>query len=450
MDPMRTITINGETYTSDDPDAVSFKETQVLTDGQMETARQNIGAAADSEVIKSVNGHAPGENGAVQIIDDTKAGADAWSSKNTVDRLCPEFTQSGSVVTCQPVEGYPLQVQWCKKNLYKPTVPSTSKSGITFTVNADGSVTANGTAEENAYFSVGGITLPVGDYVLSGCPEGGGTGKYMLYINLADGTIYNKSEEVVFTNTDSTARYSMYVYIAAGQTVSDLTFYPMVRPVGTDSGYEPYVETPAGITRSGKNLANAMSIVNGSSNTSVEVSDDGYTIVSVGGTKAWANADIEVDITGLQGKTVYIKADSIGYTQTYYAGILPIAYTPGGPVYLDSVQPSTLKRSITLPGDTNRFILRICTNNTGDTHDTDNTMTVKGLIVSLKDYTDWEPYRGCKTFAPGDAIPALPGVNTIYADAGLVTVTGKADPVAIINNLQTRLAAIEAAIVSNT
>lgn len=63
--------------------------------------------------------------------------------------------------------------------------------------------------------------------------------------------------------------------------------------------------------------------------------------------------------------------------------------------------------------------------------------------------TAYEP-SNVQTFAPGDAIPALPGVNTIYADAGLVTVTGKADPVAIINNLQTRLAAIEAAIVSNT
>lgn len=44
------------------------------------------------------------------IIDDTEVGADAWSAKNIVDKLCPAFTQTGSVVTCAPLEGYPLEV----------------------------------------------------------------------------------------------------------------------------------------------------------------------------------------------------------------------------------------------------------------------------------------------------------------------------------------------------
>jgi hypothetical protein len=33
-----------------------------------------------------------------------------WSSKNTVDKLCPSFSESGSVVACEPLEGYPLNV----------------------------------------------------------------------------------------------------------------------------------------------------------------------------------------------------------------------------------------------------------------------------------------------------------------------------------------------------
>jgi hypothetical protein len=40
--------------------------------------------------------------------------------------------------------------------------------------------------------------------------------------------------------------------------------------------------------------------------------------------------------------------------------------------------------------------------------------------------TEFEPYNG-GTFNPGDTIPALPGVNTIFADAGKITVAGKAD-----------------------
>lgn len=37
-------------------------------------------------------------------------GANPWSSKQIVDSFCPPFTTSGSVVTCTPVPGYPLHV----------------------------------------------------------------------------------------------------------------------------------------------------------------------------------------------------------------------------------------------------------------------------------------------------------------------------------------------------
>lgn len=41
-------------------------------------------------------------------IDDAKVGADAWSAKHIIDRLCPAFTETAPAVRCQPVEGYPL------------------------------------------------------------------------------------------------------------------------------------------------------------------------------------------------------------------------------------------------------------------------------------------------------------------------------------------------------
>ena len=88
MKEMKTLTVNGETYTVADPDSVSYTA-QDLTDEQKAQARANIDAAH---------------------MGDSKIGPDAWSSKNTVDKLCPAFTESGSVVTCAPVEGYPLQV----------------------------------------------------------------------------------------------------------------------------------------------------------------------------------------------------------------------------------------------------------------------------------------------------------------------------------------------------
>lgn len=50
------------------------------------------------------------EGGGSASINDNAVGADAWSSKNIVDRLCPALNESGSVVKCEPLEGYPLEV----------------------------------------------------------------------------------------------------------------------------------------------------------------------------------------------------------------------------------------------------------------------------------------------------------------------------------------------------
>ena len=44
-------------------------------------------------------------------IDDTAVGANAWSSKHIVDMLCPPLEESGNPVMCYPVAGYPLGVK---------------------------------------------------------------------------------------------------------------------------------------------------------------------------------------------------------------------------------------------------------------------------------------------------------------------------------------------------
>ena len=44
-------------------------------------------------------------------IDDNTIGADAWSSKNIVDRLCPPINESSNAVRCVPIKDYPLDVR---------------------------------------------------------------------------------------------------------------------------------------------------------------------------------------------------------------------------------------------------------------------------------------------------------------------------------------------------
>ena len=50
-------------------------------------------------------------------IDDTTVGPDAWSSKHIVDMLCPPISETGNPVQCYPVAGYPLG---CKAS-WEPT-----------------------------------------------------------------------------------------------------------------------------------------------------------------------------------------------------------------------------------------------------------------------------------------------------------------------------------------
>lgn len=54
-------------------------------------------------------------------IDDATVGLDAWSSKHIVDMLCPPMEETGNPVTCYPVAGYPLG---CKAS-WEPTQEGT-------------------------------------------------------------------------------------------------------------------------------------------------------------------------------------------------------------------------------------------------------------------------------------------------------------------------------------
>lgn len=138
----------------------------------------------------------------------------------------------------------------------KNILPNVSKNavnnGITYTLNPDGSITANGTATDlSQYLIKSNYNLPVGKYILSGCPAGGASESYSLKVRndtvsygLSD---YGEGCEITVTNpTDS---YRFRIIIAAGAIVNNLTFYPMLRAAGiTDGTYTPYCKNNSELT----------------------------------------------------------------------------------------------------------------------------------------------------------------------------------------------------------
>lgn len=142
-------------------------------------------------------------------------------------------------------KGHAEQVQTTGKNLLRNTATSKTVNGVTFTVNADGSVTCNGTASANAYLSVtGAFTLQAGNYVLSGCPSGGSTSTYGLYTQGVVGVHFDTGSGYSFTH-DGSGNIEIVIVAYSGTTCNNLTFYPQLEAGSTATDYEPYTNGPS-------------------------------------------------------------------------------------------------------------------------------------------------------------------------------------------------------------
>ena len=141
------------------------------------------------------------------------------------------------------------------KNLLPNKAHTQTINGVTFTTNADGSVTVNGTASGNALFWLLGnqnatMTLPSGTYTLSGCPSGGTSSTYRLsvYNNQGIGYQHDYGSGGNFPSLDGGMKFAIVVF--SGATVSNKVFYPMVRPSSiTDGTYVPYAMTNVELTQ---------------------------------------------------------------------------------------------------------------------------------------------------------------------------------------------------------
>lgn len=122
-----------------------------------------------------------------------------------------------------------------QKNNLKNDETSRTISGVTFTVNSDGSVSLNGTATGNitSFRLVTMQPAPEGSMVLSGCPSGGAHNRYKLDI-LNGGT----SGDVLVADYGNGAPidwslctagyYTARIRIESGQNVDGLIFKPML------------------------------------------------------------------------------------------------------------------------------------------------------------------------------------------------------------------------------
>ena len=102
------------------------------------------------------------------------------------------------------------------------------ENGITWSINTNGSITANGTATDDTSFLVDTNIITGEDYyTISGCPEGGSNSSYYCVVRFAShDPIYDTGTGTVFYIQDTITRVSCE--IKSGTVVDNINFYPQL------------------------------------------------------------------------------------------------------------------------------------------------------------------------------------------------------------------------------
>lgn len=379
--------------------------------------------------------------------DDTTVDGRAWTSKKTVDSLCMPFEASGNPVQVYPVEGYPLgvKVRWeptqegegdpspdnirpitgrdavsvtrCGKNLLCPETRTQDVAGIKWTGSKDGSLRIEGSlatgetatsfmlnkeTKDNIYAAIkSGMTLAV-----SGLPTGVSIAVYDAnWVGTGGATLKFPSGMGYPVNTYLEVRNSSHTFNG--------TYYPQIELGSTPTPYEPY-------TGSTTDIALPETVYGGS----LDVETGVVTVDRV---------LITIDRQGFN-----IKGDE---SKHFY-----------------QVEPGTYE----LPEQNQNDLINTTMCNVakieepyqfGVESDYQFYVLNDGRIrMSIALYESAEIVKACyKIKSPytiqltPQQVSALHGVNTLYTDAGALTVTGREDPRHTIVTLTDRIAALESA-----
>lgn len=262
------------------------------------------------------------------------------------------------------------------KNLLRVDKLYTSNSnGVTYTLNSDGSITANGTATSLSYITLGyndseirADDLCNGNYVLSGCPSGGdfNTG-YSLYAAKGNYIRVDTGSGVLLTSTSETD-VKVVIRVASGVTINK-TFKPMIRPAFIeDTTFEPYALPNTKITpelielvdSGAKNLLEInLTSAGGGNATCTDNGDGSITITPAAGSGAFTvkladNMDLPVgdyvlSINTPMGANNYITVRDSGGGQTAITGTTQTSVALNNKaitqiyIYLENPQSVTLR-----------------------------------------------------------------------------------------------------------
>ena len=378
---------------------------------------------------------------APQIDDTTVTDSAPWSSKHIVDMLCPPLDETGNPVTCYPVAGYPLgvvasweptqagtgepspdnirpisgrdnvKVQRSGENLLNITpFAKVTNKGVIFEYIADGGIHIEGTPTASAdspTFPVP-ILAPGKYYGVDMGPEIAAS-----IVVTRDGKRFWMNAKAGFEILAGDVTHYWYMIVTKGATV-DKMVYPYIVPGSTPpTTYTPY---------RGDTLALALpsTVYGGTVDAVTGEGAETWKLVTLDGTEAWG---------------------------------INVMY-----LYLDAKLPSNNNQQ--RYGLCSHFVYRY--GYAGDDVFVDAGGIWLGKAMSDKYTVDsWKSYLAAQyaagtpvqiayklatptpfTATGAQPISSLSGVNTIMTDADSVMVTGRADPIKRITDLEDAVASM--------
>ena len=125
-----------------------------------------------------------------------------------------------------------------KNRLHIDAAGAGTANGLTFTCNSDGSVTVSGSKTNPAnvsyaYLRYNNASVTVdafcdGKHVLSGCPAGGGSSTFRLYVAKGSYVAYDDGQGALLTATAETGIQIIIAIVAGYDLTEPITFKPMV------------------------------------------------------------------------------------------------------------------------------------------------------------------------------------------------------------------------------
>ena len=164
----------------------------------------------------------------------------AYTTRETADG---ENIVDGVQTTVKEIRGKTVK----SENLipYPYTETTKTENGITFTVNSDGSITANGTTTVNpSIFNLAKISLNAGTYALRSFVNVANAGICQFYIDIPSEPNDRTGNGVTFTLQDDIVNKNVNIIVNPNQTVNNLVFRPMLNE-GTEA--KPYSKWFAGL-----------------------------------------------------------------------------------------------------------------------------------------------------------------------------------------------------------